>query len=129
MGITSFAYIPLSSSDPAEAAKLAHAMEDYVDGLKENSQTPPGRVAQFDIQASVFRDDALPDMEIVPFPGLFMAECNASIFHNCAQAYLTSTLSASQFRQAICLSHRDLKPPLVSRDDSKRRFSDQSSVD
>lgn len=49
MGITSFAYIPLSSSDPAEAAKLAHAMEDYVDGLKENSQTPPGRVAQFDI--------------------------------------------------------------------------------
>ncbi|KAJ7635367.1 GMC oxidoreductase [Roridomyces roridus] len=68
VGITGFSYFPLSSANPQEAVRLidgvaASLPQDKVPGLKE----------QFELQMAALRDEKLPDLELVGFPGLMTA--------------------------------------------------------
>ncbi|KAJ7108233.1 GMC oxidoreductase [Mycena epipterygia] len=65
LGIVSFAYYPLSAITP-EASTL---IERAAAGLKNVEK--PGLREQLDIQFDILRDDALPDLEVIGFPGLF----------------------------------------------------------
>ncbi|KAJ6501838.1 GMC oxidoreductase [Mycena vulgaris] len=69
MGITSFAYFPLSAATPEAAVLIDRAAA----GLKASGELPPGRREQLDHQLAYLRDDSTPDLEIVAFPGFFTA--------------------------------------------------------
>ncbi|KAJ7145705.1 GMC oxidoreductase [Mycena epipterygia] len=67
MGITSFAYFPLSAATPEAPALIDRAAE----GLRTNEMLPPGLQEQLDLQLACLRDDSAPDLELVGFPSLF----------------------------------------------------------
>ncbi|KAJ7458937.1 GMC oxidoreductase [Mycena latifolia] len=67
MGITSFAYIPLSAATPDAAALIDRAAA----GLAARNELPPGLREQLDIQLASLRDESAPDLELVAFPGFF----------------------------------------------------------
>ncbi|KAJ7454339.1 GMC oxidoreductase [Mycena galericulata] len=67
MGITSFAYFPLSAATPDATALVERAAAD----AKLREPLPPGLRDQFNLQLECLRDDSAPDLEIVAFPGFF----------------------------------------------------------
>ncbi|KAJ7886669.1 GMC oxidoreductase [Mycena leptocephala] len=69
VGITSFAYFPLSAAT-AEAPAL---IERAAAGLTAERSFPPGLQEQFDLQFECLRRDDGVDLEIVAFPGFFTA--------------------------------------------------------
>ncbi|KAJ7920180.1 GMC oxidoreductase [Mycena leptocephala] len=69
MGITSFAFFPLSA-----ATKEAPSLIDRVSAdLKASGPLPPGLQAQFDLQLACLRDDSAPDLELIAWPGFLTA--------------------------------------------------------
>jgi hypothetical protein len=67
-GVTSFAYIPLTTASPDEAPDLLEGIAKKVEGAKRDGRLPPGLAEQFDIQLDVLRNDTLPDVEITAVP-------------------------------------------------------------
>lgn len=72
-GVTSFAYIPLSTTSPKEAPSLIEAVTKKIDDVKRDGKLPPGLAEQLDIQLEILRDDTLPDVEIVAVPSHLVA--------------------------------------------------------
>jgi hypothetical protein len=69
IGITSFAYFPLTSAT-SEAPALIEKAAQSVDALKKSGKLEPGQAEILDKQIQTLRDDALPDLEIIAFPGV-----------------------------------------------------------
>ncbi|KAJ7323864.1 GMC oxidoreductase [Mycena albidolilacea] len=70
IGITSFAYFPLTSASSKAAALIQQAAEG-VDALKKSGKLEPGQADILDKQIESLKDDKLPDLEIIAFPGYF----------------------------------------------------------
>ncbi|KAJ7841204.1 GMC oxidoreductase [Mycena olivaceomarginata] len=70
IGITSFAYFPLTSAS-SEAAALIQQAAESVDALKKSGKLEPGQADILDKQIESLKDDKLPDLEIIAFPGYF----------------------------------------------------------
>ncbi|KAJ6501837.1 GMC oxidoreductase [Mycena vulgaris] len=73
LGITSFAYFPLSAATPEAPALPNRAVED----LKASGPFPPGLREQLDLQIACLRDDSAPDIELIAWPG-----CVSRISHD-----------------------------------------------
>ncbi|KDQ52343.1 GMC oxidoreductase [Jaapia argillacea MUCL 33604] len=71
LGITSFAYFPLSLANPSATPTLIASVERGITQAKRNPNLPPGLAEQWDIQLETLKDDTLPDLEIIAFPGFF----------------------------------------------------------
>lgn len=69
LGITSFAYFPLTSAT-SEAPALIQKAVDSVEVLKKEGKLEPGQADVLDKQIESLKDDALPDLEIIAFPGM-----------------------------------------------------------
>ncbi|KAJ7230526.1 GMC oxidoreductase [Mycena pura] len=70
IGITSFAYFPLTSATP-EAPALIQKAAESVEALKKSGKLEPGQADILDKQIEGLKDDAVPDLEILAFPGYF----------------------------------------------------------
>ncbi|KAJ7290529.1 GMC oxidoreductase [Mycena rebaudengoi] len=70
IGITSFAYLPLQSAT-SEAPVLIQKASESVDLLKRSGRLEPGQADILDKQIETLKDDTLPDLEIIAFPGYF----------------------------------------------------------
>ncbi|KAJ7048088.1 GMC oxidoreductase [Mycena amicta] len=70
IGITSFAYFPLTSAT-SEAPELIKRAEQSVEELKRGGALEPGQADILDKQIENLKDDSVPDLEIVAFPGYF----------------------------------------------------------
>ncbi|KAJ6562868.1 GMC oxidoreductase [Mycena vulgaris] len=70
LGITSFAYFPLSAATPEAPALIDRAVED----LKASGPFPPGLREQLDLQIACLRDDSAPDIELIAWPGVFVGQ-------------------------------------------------------
>ncbi|KAF8171014.1 GMC oxidoreductase [Mycena galopus ATCC 62051] len=70
IGITSFAYFPLTSAT-SEAPVLIQKAAESVDALKRSGTLEPGQADILDKQIESLKDDRLPDLEIIAFPGYF----------------------------------------------------------
>ncbi|KIM89884.1 GMC oxidoreductase [Piloderma croceum F 1598] len=68
MGVTSFAYIPLSTTSPKEAPGLIEGVAQKINDAKRDGKLPPGLAEQLDVQLEILRNDTLPDVEIVAVP-------------------------------------------------------------
>ncbi|KAH8099870.1 GMC oxidoreductase [Cristinia sonorae] len=68
-GISSFAYFPFTTADPEAAKSFHQRVEDFIVEAKQSGTLPPGLAEQYDIQLRILKDDSVPDMEIVGFPG------------------------------------------------------------
>lgn len=75
IGITSFAYFPLSAANAKEAPALIEHAAKEVEALKTTGTLPPGRAEQLDLQIAALRNDDIPDLEVVAFPGFFTSVC------------------------------------------------------
>jgi hypothetical protein len=69
IGITSFAYLPLQSAT-SEAPVLIQKASESVDLLKSSGRLEPGQADILDKQIEALKDDTLPDLEIIAFPGM-----------------------------------------------------------
>jgi hypothetical protein len=72
-GATSFAYIPLSVVSPKDAPSLIGSVAKKIADSKRDGTLPPGLAEQLDVQLDILRNDALPDLEVVVFPGHMVA--------------------------------------------------------
>ncbi|KAJ6452435.1 GMC oxidoreductase [Mycena sanguinolenta] len=70
VGITSFAYFPLTSATP-EAPALIQRAADSVEALRKGGKLEPGQAEILDKQVEMLRDDTVPDLELIAFPGYF----------------------------------------------------------
>ncbi|KAJ7637777.1 GMC oxidoreductase [Mycena rosella] len=70
IGITSFAYFPLTSATSDAPALIKKAAES-VDVLKKSGKLEPGQADILDKKIQTLKDDTLPDLEIIAFPGYF----------------------------------------------------------
>ncbi|KAF7331343.1 GMC oxidoreductase [Mycena kentingensis (nom. inval.)] len=70
IGITSFAYFPYTSATPEAPALIARAAAS-VEALKQSGTLEPGQAEILDLQIAGMRDDAVPELEIIAFPGYF----------------------------------------------------------
>lgn len=78
VGITSFAYFPLSAADAAAASNMVQQLDEEIKSQKASSSLKPGLAEQLEIQLEILKDDTLPDIEIVAFPGLFTGISSSS---------------------------------------------------
>ncbi|KAJ7780128.1 GMC oxidoreductase [Mycena maculata] len=69
LGITSFAYFPLSAATPEAPALIERANA----AVRAHGPLPPGLQEQLDLQLASLRDDSAPDLEIIAWPSLFTA--------------------------------------------------------
>ncbi|THH28509.1 hypothetical protein EUX98_g5668 [Antrodiella citrinella] len=77
LGITAFSYLPMTIADP-EAAKSFHArVAKFVADAKSSGKLPPGLAEQYDIQLKALKDDGVPDMEFVSWPGFAKVVSNS----------------------------------------------------
>ncbi|KAJ7657792.1 GMC oxidoreductase [Mycena polygramma] len=67
VGITSFAYIPLSTAT-SEAEEL---IRGAAESIAAGGNVSPGRREQLDLQLENLRDDNGVDLEVIAFPGFF----------------------------------------------------------
>ncbi|KAJ7681165.1 hypothetical protein B0H17DRAFT_1138603 [Mycena rosella] len=72
IGITSFAYFPLTSATPDTPALIKKAAES-VDVLKKSGKLESGQADILDKQIQTFKDDTLLDLEIIVFSGMSLA--------------------------------------------------------
>ncbi|KAJ6573700.1 GMC oxidoreductase [Mycena sp. CBHHK59/15] len=70
IGITSFAYFPLTSAT-SEAPALIQRAAESVDVLKQSGTLEAGQADILDKQIESLKDNTLPDLEIIAFPGYF----------------------------------------------------------
>lgn len=80
VNITSFAYMPLDFASPENASQVIQSVEEEVEELKRSGSLPPGLTEQYDIQLKNLRDPAIPDCELVVFPGYFAG--NGMLHHH-----------------------------------------------
>jgi hypothetical protein len=73
-GFVSFAYVPLSFASPEAAPTVIEDIERKVEELKRSGTLPPGLAEQYDIQLRILRDPALPDCQLIAFPGYYTAQ-------------------------------------------------------
>ena len=81
IGITSFAYIPISAAtSPSETERLYKKAEADVEKQKKSlgAKISPGLADQLDLQLKALKDDTLPDLEFVGFPGFFTTESTSA---------------------------------------------------
>ncbi|KAJ2925508.1 hypothetical protein H1R20_g11585, partial [Candolleomyces eurysporus] len=71
-GLTSFAFLPLTTRDPVGTAKLIENLEKDIKERIDRGEIPPALAKQYEIQLATLKDDGLPDMELIIFPGYFM---------------------------------------------------------
>ncbi|KAF8877062.1 GMC oxidoreductase [Gymnopilus junonius] len=69
-GVTSAAYFPFSIINWKEFPVLIDNLEAELATQQKSGMLPPGLEEQFRIQISALRDNAIPDCEILCFPGL-----------------------------------------------------------
>ena len=69
IGITSFAFFPLSAANPTQAPNIIESVGKQIAEMKKGRKLPPGLAEQYDIQLEMLRSDTLPDLEIVAIPG------------------------------------------------------------
>ncbi|KAJ7156148.1 GMC oxidoreductase [Mycena filopes] len=69
MGITSFAYFPLTSASTDAPALVEGAAAEVL----ASGNVPPGLREQLDMQMSCLRDDTRVDLQLIGFPGFFTA--------------------------------------------------------
>lgn len=77
IGITSFAYIPISAATSSQETKrLYEKAEADVEKQKKalGDKIPPGLEEQLGLQLKTLKDDTLPDLEFIAFPGFFTTE-------------------------------------------------------
>ncbi|KAJ7431056.1 GMC oxidoreductase [Mycena galericulata] len=67
MGITSFAYFPLSTATMDAPALIDRAASN----TKACGPLPPGLQDQFNLQLECLHDDSAPDLEVIAFPAFF----------------------------------------------------------
>ena len=79
IGITSFAYIPLSVANPKHSSTLIAMAEKIIQDEKSLGKLPTGLAVQYDRQLATLKDDTVPDIELVGFPGLFTTTCMLSV--------------------------------------------------
>lgn len=72
-GITSFAFLPLSQRDPASATAMIDELEKNLKEATDKGEISSALRKQYDIQLAMLRDNAVPDMEFIVFPGYFGA--------------------------------------------------------
>lgn len=73
VGIASFAYLPLSFANPAQAGELVAKVEAGINAESLGSK-PQGLIEAHKLQLEALKDDACPDIEITGFPSFF-ASC------------------------------------------------------
>ncbi|PPR06211.1 hypothetical protein CVT26_005470 [Gymnopilus dilepis] len=76
-GITSVAFFPLSAVDPVKNKILVDKLEADVDTAAKTGKLALGLEEQLRLQISAFRNDAVPDCEIIIYPGLFSRKLSA----------------------------------------------------
>ncbi|OCH90043.1 GMC oxidoreductase [Obba rivulosa] len=69
--INAFAYIPYSLANPEDAPSFMQKAEAHVQALKESGKLPPGLAEQYDLQLRALKDDKIPDVELIMFPGFY----------------------------------------------------------
>lgn len=69
VGITSFAYFPLSTACPTQAPSIIEGVAKQVAEASDGGNLPPGLAEQYEIQLETLRNDTLPDLEVVAIPG------------------------------------------------------------
>ncbi|KAJ7500951.1 GMC oxidoreductase [Mycena galericulata] len=69
LGITSFAYFPLSAATAEAGALIDRVNAD----LEARGPLPPGLQEQFDLQLACLRDDSAPDLQLIGWPGFWTA--------------------------------------------------------
>ncbi|EIM84584.1 GMC oxidoreductase [Stereum hirsutum FP-91666 SS1] len=77
IGITSFAYIPISAATSSQETKrLYEKAEADVEKQKKalGDKIPPSLEEQLKLQLKTLKDDTLPDLEFIAFPGFFTTE-------------------------------------------------------
>jgi hypothetical protein len=84
LGVTSFAYIPLSAISPKESPSLVEGVAQKIDDAKRDHKLPSGLAEQLDVQLEILRNDTLPDLEIVAVPCYLVApsECHGGTVTN-----------------------------------------------
>ncbi|KAF8587124.1 GMC oxidoreductase [Ramaria rubella] len=71
VGVTSFAYFPLSAANHKKAPSLIAEVEREIEEQKKLGKLAPGLAEQLDIQLQNLKDDSIPDLEILAFPSFF----------------------------------------------------------
>jgi hypothetical protein len=74
LGWSTYAYFPLSVANPSGASAIVDKAAQAIADLKK-SPLPSGLAEQLDLQLAALRDDTVPDMEILMFPGFFPSIC------------------------------------------------------
>lgn len=72
-GISGLAFLPLTTRDPQGTGSLIASLESDIKDRIAQGKISPALAKQFEIQLSVLKDDKLPDMEVVVYPGFFGA--------------------------------------------------------
>ncbi|KAJ7635381.1 GMC oxidoreductase [Roridomyces roridus] len=68
-GLSSFSFLPLSTVNPHEAPALIDALDANLEKQKQAGSVPKWLKEQWELQMSVLKDDGLPDIELLLFPG------------------------------------------------------------
>lgn len=82
IGITSFAYIPISAATSSQETKrLYEKAEADLEKQKKalGDKIPPSLEEQLKLQLKTLKDDTLPDLEFIAFPGFFTTESEYKI--------------------------------------------------
>lgn len=101
VGITSFAYFPLSAANPTQAPSIIESVARQVAEAKKGGKLPPGLAEQYDIQLETLRSDTLPDLEVVGIPG-HMSRAGKHTPSTRSLIYLIPLISPTGKRQEIC---------------------------
>ena len=75
LGVTSFAYLPLSVANPKDSTSLVSKASQVIKEQKASGKLPPGLAEQYDIQLATLKDDTLPDLELALFPAFITSLC------------------------------------------------------
>lgn len=72
-GITAFAFLPLTSRAPEETSAAINELERDIKARIAKGEIPPALAKQYELQLEALKDNTHPDMELIAFPGYFMA--------------------------------------------------------
>jgi hypothetical protein len=79
LGITSFAYPSLSTANPKDFLSIYTKLAKSIEERKKSGNLPPGLAEQLDMQLAAVKNAAIPDLELVAFPGFFTTSCKHQI--------------------------------------------------
>ncbi|KAF4611726.1 hypothetical protein D9613_003994 [Agrocybe pediades] len=70
-GINAFAYFPLSAIDEGAASSVINKLEKEYEMLEKEGKLTPGLKSQLDIQIKAYKDNTVPDCELVGYAGMY----------------------------------------------------------